>query len=442
MQPPWGVGVSEAAVAAPSPALLAPAPVGPVTRLKVVQRSVLGGLRYEGAGRQAWGGEGPLPALPEAATFNFDVRLNLDTSFRGDDLLRVQLRGTNFQEGPWGKPPTLLSTLSTSFGGQPDGRVSIQRAYYRLPLSPTLSVTAGARLDQGDLLPLFPSSQAPDRILTLFQFNGAVGAYSLTTGWGGGLSWRQRPKGQPGLVAGVAYVQSDSPLPSDRPDALERPPQASSTSLQLGYLGRGWGLTGLYTRNGQGTLVGGTQLQLQLNPAHASGQRGWSDAYGLTLHWQPTGSRWWPAVLVGGGFNRFTYPAQSGPFGRQPAAQAESVSWSAQLAWPKVPWPNTTLSVGVGQAPFVTRADASLLARRAPAALSPQGRYLGGDDDGLAMELFLHTRLSDHLSITPALIWLQQPRGLLTPSRHGGLFSPGGGVLNGLGLLVQTTFRF
>lgn len=432
--------MSEPAAPLPAPLnapLMVPAP-SPVTRLKVVQRSVFGGLRYSGSGRAAWGDGGPLPPLPEAASFNGDTRLNLETSFNGDDLLRLQLRGSNVSAGPWGKPPSIVSTLATTLGGGAVDTLAIYRAYYRLPLSPRLTLTAGPRLDQADVLPLFPSSQAPDRILAFFQLNGAVGAYSLATGWAGGFSWRQRPRGQPGLVAGMAYVQSDSALAASAGAGLP-PPQARSTSLQLGYGGRGWGLTAIAARNGQGTLVGGTQLQLLLNPSHASGQRGWSDAYGLSVHWQPPPGRGWPAVLVGGGLNRFSFPAQQGPLGRQPAAAAESLSWSAQLAWARVPWPTTTLSLGIGQPTFITWADRSLLARRAPSLLTPEGRFAGGDNRTWALELYLKTQLSDHLSLTPALIWLQQPRGALTPAAGG---QPSGGLLNGLGLLVQSTFRF
>lgn len=415
----------------------------PTTRLRGTVRTVLGGLDYSGSGLSAWQGDSPLPPLPEAATFNVDLRLNLDTSFSGADLLRLQLRGTTFSEGPWGRPPTIVSTLATSFGGKPEGQLELYRAYYRLPLSSSLSFTAGARLDQYDLLPLFPNSQAADRILAFFQFNGAVGAYNLASGWGAGLSWRQRPKGQPGLVLGAGYLQSNSSLPSGRPSDAILPPQASSTSVQLGYVGSGWGLTAIYSRNSQGTLIGGTQLQLQLNPSDTPGNAGWSDALGLSFNWQPQGPGWLPAMVLGAGLTQFSYPSQSGPGGAQPAASAQSLSWSAQFQWASVPWPNTTLSLGIGQPTFITRADGALLQRRAPAALGDDGRYAGGDGKSWAIELYLKTVLSDHITITPAVIWLQQPRGLLTPERSGGgAISPRGGLLNGLALLVQATVRF
>ena len=415
----------------------------PTTRLHGTVRTVLGGLDYKGSGLSAWQGDSPLPPLPEAATFNVDLRLNLDTSFSGADLLRLQLRGTTFSEGPWGRPPTIVSTLASSFGGKPEGQLELYRAYYRLPLSSSLSFTAGARLDQYDLLPLFPNSQAADRILAFFQLNGAVGAYNLASGWGAGLSWRQRPKGQPGLVLGAGYLQSNSSLPSGRPSDAILPPQASSTSVQLGYVGSGWSLTAIYSRNSQGTLIGGTQLQLQLNPSDAPGNAGWSDALGLSFNWQPRGSRWLPAMVLGAGLNQFTYPSQRGPGGPVPAASAQSLSWSSTFQWAMVPWPNTTLGLGIGQPTFITRADGALLQRRAPAALGDDGRYAGGDGKSFAIELYLKTVLTDHITITPTIIWLQQPRGLLTPERTGGgTISFRGGLLNGLALLVQATFRF
>jgi hypothetical protein len=40
--------------------------------------------------------------------FNYDLRLNLDTSFTGKDLLRTRLRSGNFSSQPFGSSSSIL----------------------------------------------------------------------------------------------------------------------------------------------------------------------------------------------------------------------------------------------------------------------------------------------------------------------------------------------
>jgi len=62
------------------------------TKLRGETKWVLGGLSYGGDRK------GDYDALREAVSFNYDVKLNLDTSFTGKDLLRTQLRAGNFDD--------------------------------------------------------------------------------------------------------------------------------------------------------------------------------------------------------------------------------------------------------------------------------------------------------------------------------------------------------
>ncbi|MFN5118133.1 MAG: iron uptake porin, partial [Cyanobacteriota bacterium] len=70
------------------------------TRLRADTRWVMGGLSYSGnqVNDDNTYGSGKQPVLPlrDAFTFNYDVRLNFDTSFSGKDLLKTQLRAGNF----------------------------------------------------------------------------------------------------------------------------------------------------------------------------------------------------------------------------------------------------------------------------------------------------------------------------------------------------------
>jgi hypothetical protein len=50
-------------------------------------------------------------------TFNYDVRLNFDTSFTGKDLLRTTLRAGNFGNSAFGNGNTALEVAFQEDGG-------------------------------------------------------------------------------------------------------------------------------------------------------------------------------------------------------------------------------------------------------------------------------------------------------------------------------------
>jgi len=91
------------------------------TRLRADTRWVLGALNYSGNQDEngAYGpdSKGKFVNLREALTFNYDVRLNFDTSFSGKDLLRTTLRAGNFRDSGFssGNTVTPLANLDAAF---------------------------------------------------------------------------------------------------------------------------------------------------------------------------------------------------------------------------------------------------------------------------------------------------------------------------------------
>ncbi|MFM7266788.1 MAG: iron uptake porin [Cyanobium sp.] len=171
------------------------------TRLRGDTHWVLGGLSYGGNTidepvytNPAARGYTP---LREALTFNYDVRLIFDTSFSGKDLLRTTLRAGNFADSGFGAPPTPLTRLDAQFqedcgtGVYCGDVVAINRLFYQFPIGSSLTATMGGRVRQDDMLPVWPSVYTSDRILKIFQYAGAPGAYSQVLGAGGGLWWKQ-----------------------------------------------------------------------------------------------------------------------------------------------------------------------------------------------------------------------------------------------------------
>ena len=72
--------------------------------------------------------------------FNYDLRLNFDTSFTGKDLLRTRLRSGNFNSDPFGSSSSLFKLDKAE---STDNTVEIDRLYYQFPVSKSVTLTAG-----------------------------------------------------------------------------------------------------------------------------------------------------------------------------------------------------------------------------------------------------------------------------------------------------------
>ena len=101
------------------------------TKLKGEATFVLGGV--PGLETNAGGNVGN-------TAFNYDVRLNFDTSFSGKDLLRTRLRSGNFSSDPFG---TSSSLFKLDKAESTDNSVEIDRLYYQFPVSKSVTLTAG-----------------------------------------------------------------------------------------------------------------------------------------------------------------------------------------------------------------------------------------------------------------------------------------------------------
>ena len=68
--------------------------------------------------------------------FNYDLRLNFDTSFTGKDLLRTRLRAGNFSSDPFGSSSSLFKLDKAE---STDNSVNIDRLYYQFPVSKSVT---------------------------------------------------------------------------------------------------------------------------------------------------------------------------------------------------------------------------------------------------------------------------------------------------------------
>jgi hypothetical protein len=396
----------------------------PTTTVQVEVNAVTGALTYSGGAVDRRANTAVGAPLLNAWSVNQDSRLTIDTSVTGQDLFRVRLRSGNFgPSGFFSNPPTPLTRLEVAFQeplcpGSEEGcgnQVSVNRLFLQMPLGSTIRVTAGSRLMQLDLLPVWPSAYTPT--LELFQRAGAAGAYSRRVGSGFGAWWQ--PDGPlQGLSLAYGYVAPGGGWYGAGGD--------DTNTVQLAYTRPSWNLTAAWTRNGQRALLRGTPLASQLA---AAGRGGAVQSWSLAGYWQPQMASWIPAISAGLGQDRFaftTYPVTG-------LTGVRTASWSVGLSWSDAFGPGNSVMLALGAPAHVTS-----LRGLGDAAVN---------DTGLALEVATRIRWSDAFSVTPAVFWLTRPRGAMggTTNLHQALGQAGSNDDPSLGVwgaLVRGTLRF
>jgi len=379
----------------------------PTTKLKGLASLVLGGNRFEGndsavvsSSRSNFG----------ATTFNYDLKLYLDTSFTGQDLLRARLRSGNFDRVSnsfYGAGPSKLSILETAFQEQsgPD-IVSVNRLYYQFPLGKGFTATVGPRIGQLDLFALRPSVYPAETILDVFTLKGAPAAYNFKLGTGAGLWWHSPG----GFSVSANYVAGNGRDGNPSEGGIGTAHSASTGSVQLAYRQPQWAVAAVVSsvQNQGGGITNATNFTLDSlsNP-------GQTTAFGLSGYWQPRQSSWVPSISAGWGFNRTDYASEV----ERQGLVANSQSWSVGLQWKDAFAPGNALGMAVGQPIFATS-------------------LYGGDtprDGNTTWEWWYKFQLSDNIAVTPALFLLSRPLGGDTKA---------GESFQQLGALLKTTLRF
>jgi hypothetical protein len=322
--------------------------------------------------------------------------LNLDTSFTGKDLLRMVLRGGNF-DGDSNAFGGGLSTLEIAFqeDSGPDV-LGIDKLFYQFPLGQSpigrqFTATLGARVGQEDMLALWPSAYPSDTILNVLTLNGAPLAYNKNLGPGLGLWWQNN-----GWSVSANVVAANG---ADSRAGMFNNDSAGTSTVQLGYGQENWGIAAMYSYVEGGVGVPGASpfITTQIEEDGAN-----TNAFGISGFWQPAENGWIPSISAGYGVN-----SSSGGDLRT------SQSWMVGLQWSDVLAKGNSFGMGVGQPAFAT-------ATRQGAA-TEAGVW--------AWEWWYQWQLTDAISLTPAFFYLNNPGG-----NEGGQ--------DQFGALIKTSFRF
>jgi len=433
--------------------------------------------RYGNNNNRNWG----------ALTFNYDARLNLNTSFTGKDLLYTRLRSGNFTNSVFNGNPFNLLALDKAFAPTGGNNVfNLDRLYYRFPIgTSTFTGLVGARARNTEFLAVAPSFYKAD-LLDVFTLHGAPATYNKATGSTFGLMWKQKvKKGKPYLAASTTYVAENGDNSNPTQGGLFTAASAGSFTTQVGYAGPQFALAAAwrYGQCNQNLTRRGTQFARQPLPCDDSGfgagvfNPGWSGGnafsnnFALTAAWQPQNSGWVPSVSAGYGlsyvnhpsYNGYTDATGAGSFATNTATSlagnnggprpnygsvqniAQLQSWQIGLQWADVLTKGNSAGFAFGQPTYVSALSQNGIrrayspARGRGAGFTPtryNGFYespSGANDGNYAFEWWYQFKVSNNISVTPALFYLSRPNGQYTAPGY---------TNNAFGGLVQTQFKF
>ncbi len=416
------------------------------TKLQGEATMVLGGVSYGGNAVGAnntftTNGAAAQQAARNAVSFNYDLRLNFSTSWSGKDLLYTRLRAGNFGGSAFGGTPVGMAALDKAFGttGALSGgnatnspnTVEIDRLYYRFPIGKSWTVTVGPRLRNTEVIAFRPQAYNAD-LLDFFTLAGAPGAYNKATGTGAGFVWKQNvKKGNPYLTFSANYVAingqngspNTAPANGNAGGGLFNGMSGNNLTFQLGARGTNWGVAGTYrwgscgTSFRRGTPMAAGTFGCNANPAlNVTG----TNSLGLGAYWQPTNTGWIPSVSLGWGFNSVAQNVPVAAGNNTGANVLDAQSWAAMFQWDDAFAKGNSAGFALGQGVMATSA-----------------RVGGANDSNYAFEWFYRFKVSNNISITPAIFYLSNPLGQQQMAN-----GANGTILNNTGFLVQTQFKF
>jgi hypothetical protein len=444
------------------------------TKLKGIATFVLGANSFSGTNSaQVFSQGGNSPAFNNAqygaTTFNYDLKLNFDTSFTGKDLLRTTLRAGNFYNGNangtnvYGNTLAQLEVPTNQYTGPGGANVVIaNRLFYNFPVGDELSLTAGAlvRMDDAGMLGVWPSVYPADTVLDAFTYAGSPGAYNTVNGLGSGAGFVYSPKFLKGLTISQNYVSANAysgNTGTTNPGGTAAGQQAgggvwtggaSSTAVsQIGYvgdktplIGGSYGLAFAYAYSQNMNLPIATNLAYSYSNIGNGGNS--SNNYGLSGYWKPEKAGLVPSISWGfGGSTINTGVLYNANAQSTRVSGITTASWMVGLQWDDAFIKGNALGMGVGQSPFVTQAGSNAAGTpRANTTAAGGGGASGAYDSNYAWEWWYKFQVTDNISITPAIYYISNFNGQLGQTNQTtGSTTAANNLFGGL---LKTTFKF
>jgi hypothetical protein len=320
-----------------------------------------------------------------STVFGDRVRLELNTSFNGKDLLLTRLSTGNF--------PSL--TGNTSFQGdlsfsQPENNdLQLEVLHYTFPLGSSTEIILGA------------TGMAADDLVdtvSILDGDGASGAISLF----GTRNPIYYPPGDAGLgiiqslganleVSG-GYLAAEADLPQEG-GILETPYSAIAQVLFTPVNSLDVAFTYVHSRNQSDTETGSKKANIQsftVNDLFPKGVSTVSDSYGIELSWAIS-----DRLVLGGWGGLSKVSALSTLEGRIDRGTQDIWNTALTLALPDLGKEGNLAGIIVGVEPTVTKSTINNVPK--------------DDDFSLHVEAFYQYRVNDYLAVTPGVVWIAAP---------------------------------
>ncbi|MBE9181800.1 iron uptake porin [Oculatella sp. LEGE 06141] len=286
-------------------------------------------------------------------TFGYRARLNLDTSFTGDDLLTTRLQARNIQD--FDSDP-----VGFSYSGDSDGDFEIDNLIYSFPVGNRVQVTIGANsmdIDEFVASTISPLDSSGSGSVSNFGFpqqyaiaatgNAGAGAIiqltdNLSLDFGYTAGEAASPDAGSGLFDGDYSAIGQLTFLSDAIDAA---------------------LTFIHSYSGEDFSV--------------DGRPGVANTYGGQVNF-----KLFPALQLGGGV------AFSNIQGIGASPDFEAWSWQVTAALPDFGGEGNLLGILAGVPPY----SRDLI-----------------DETSFLVEGFYKYQLTDNISVTPSIIWINDP---------------------------------
>ncbi len=326
--------------------------------------------------------------------FGYRARLNLDTSFTGEDLLRTRIQAGNsdFTNGATNIPEGALKIAANSASG-----ASVDALLYQFPLGQnttiTLEANAGAADDFVDTLNPFLDGDGGSGAISQFATRNPI--YYLMGGTGIGVrhAFGEKIEVSAGYLAGSANDPTrGNGLFNGSYGLIGQVTFKPNERLKIGatYL-NSYNTSFESAGSPTGSSLANYRNILAIDPAtgdridgdFSNGARGVSsNSFGLGASYQFT-----PNIVL----NANVGYTRSNLIG---AGDLDIWNWMVGLALPDLGKKGNLGGLIVGMEPKVTNATGGLARDR---------------DTSLHIEGFYQYRVNDNISITPALIWLTAP---------------------------------
>ncbi len=315
------------------------------------------------------------------------VRLNLDTSFTGKDLLRTRLQASNLTPLPAASDngDFLTHEGNFRFAGAGNNTLGLDALLYQFPLGEKTTVTieanAGAIDDFTDTLNPFLDGDGAVGALTHFGTRNSI--YYLVNGTGLGL----RHSFGDALELSLGYLANDAASPVNGSGLLNGPYGAIAQLTFKPSKALALGLTYIHSYNTDFTANGSVGSDLA-NFRESTGLATSANAYGVEASFKLS-----PKINLNGSVgytNAQTLTGAKGNF--------EIWNWSVGLALPDLGKKGNLGGIIVGMEPKVTGSSGTL------------GQTFGRDrDTSLHVEGFYQYQLTDNIALTPGIVWLTAP---------------------------------